>query len=235
MPKLLSTAYMPPVSYFAAMAEEMDGLSNRRDGDSSIELTPSVIYIEACENYQKQSYRNRCRFYAADGVQALSYPVIHEGGTHKLPISDIKIDWSTPWLQQHERAIVSAYRTSAYFEYYQDEFFAILESRPERLLDLNTQLLKFFIEKTGLAVDLRMTSEFSREGTQTGPDGTLLACDDLRESIHPKRPNTILQDMKLEKPYFQVFSRKHGFQSDLSIMDLLFNEGPDSIIYLKKL
>ena len=235
MPKLLSTAYMPPVSYFAAMAEEMDGLSNRRDGDSSIELTPSVIYIEACENYQKQSYRNRCRFYAADGVQALSYPIIHEGGTHKLPISDIKIDWSTPWLQQHERAIVSAYRTSAYFEYYQDELFAILESRPERLLDLNTELLKFFIEKTGLAVDLRMTSEFSREGTQTGPDGTLLACEDLRESIHPKRPNTILQDMKLEKPYFQVFSRKHGFQSDLSIMDLLFNEGPDSILYLKKL
>ena len=235
MPKVLSTAYMPPVSYFAAMAEEMDGLTNRRDGDSSIELTPSVIYIEACENYQKQSYRNRCRVYAADGVQALSYPVVHEGGTHKLPISEIKIDWSTPWLQQHERAIVSAYRTSAYFEYYQDELFAILESRPERLLDLNTQLLRFFIEKTGLAVELRMTSEFSREGTQTGPDGTLLACDDLRETIHPKRPNTILQDMKLEKPYFQVFSRKHGFQSDLSIMDLLFNEGPDSIVYLKKL
>ena len=233
MPKLLSTAYMPPVSYFAAMAEEMDGLTNRRDGDSSIELTPSVIYIEACENYQKQSYRNRCRFYAADGVQALSYPVVHEGGTHKLPISEIKIDWSTPWLQQHERAIVSAYRTSAYFEYYQDELFAILESRPERLLDLNTQILKFFIEKTGLAVDLRMTSEFSREGTLTGPDGTLPACEDLRETIHPKRPNTILQDLKLEKPYFQVFSRKHGFQSDLSIMDLLFNEGPDSIVYLK--
>ena len=233
MPKLLSTAYMPPVSYFAAMAEEMDGLSNRRDGDSSIELTPSVIYIEACENYQKQSYRNRCRFYAADGVQALSYPIVHEGGTHKLPISEIKIDWSTPWLQQHERAIVSAYRTSAYFEYYQDELVAILESRPERLLDLNTQLLRFFIEKTGLAVDLRMTSEFSREGTQTGPDGTFLACDDLRESIHPKRQNTILQNLKLEKPYFQVFSRKHGFQSDLSIMDLLFNEGPDSIVYLK--
>ena len=233
MPKLLSTAYMPPVSYFAALAEEMDGLSNRRDGDSSIELTPSVIYIEACENYQKQSYRNRCRFYAADGVQALSYPIIHEGGTHKLPISEIKIDWNTPWLQQHERAIVSAYRTSAYFEYYQDELFAILESRPVRLLDLNTQLLKFFIEKTGLAVDLRMTSEFSREGTQILPDGQTISCKDLREVIHPKRHNNILQDLKLEKPYFQVFSRKHGFQSDLSIMDLLFNEGPDSIVYLK--
>ena len=225
MPKLLSTAYFPPVSYFAAMAEEMEGLSNRMDGSSSLELSPSVVYIEACENYQKQSYRNRCRFYAADGVQALSFPIVHEGGTHKLPISEIKVDYSTPWLQQHERAIVSAYRTSAYFEYYQDELFAILESRPERLLDLNMSLLRFFIEKTGLAVDLRLTEEFSKETT----------CDDLRETIHPKRPNAILADIGLEKPYFQVFSRKYGFKSDLSIMDLLFNEGPDSILYLKRL
>lgn len=235
MPKLFSTAYMPPVSYFAAMAEEMEGLSNRRDGDSSLELTPSVVYIEACENYQKQSYRNRCRFHAADGVQALSYPIVHEGGTHKLPISEIRIDWSTPWLQQHERAIVSAYRTSAYFEYYQDELFAILESRPERLLDLNVALLKFFIEKTGLAVDLRLTSVFSRDGSQPMADGSIVQCEDLREVIHPKRPDTILRDLKLEKPYFQVFSRKHGFQSDLSVMDLLFNEGPDSILYLKSI
>ena len=224
---------MPPVSYFAAMAEEMDGLRKRRDGDSSLELSPSVVYIEACENYQKQSYRNRCRFYAADGVQALSYPIIHEGGTHKLPISEIRIDWSTPWLQQHERAIVSAYRTSAYFEYYQDELFAILESRPDRLIDLNMALTRFFIEKTGLAVDLRTTEDYSRSGIQTLPDGTSIECTDLRETIHPKRPDTILKDMKLEKPYFQVFARKHGFQSDLSIMDLLFNEGPDSIVFLK--
>ena len=224
---------MPPVSYFAEMAEEMEGLSNRRDGDGSLELSPSVVYIEACENYQKQSYRNRCRFYAADGVQALSYPIIHEGGTHKLPISEIRIDWSTPWLQQHERAIVSAYRTSAYFEYYQDELFGILESRPERLLDLNMALTRFFIEKTGLAVDLRTTEEFSKGGIQTQQDGSVIECMDLREVIHPKRPNDILKDLRLEKPYFQVFSRKHGFQSDLSIMDLLFNEGPDSICYLK--
>ena len=235
MPKLLSTAYFPPVSYFAAMAEEMEGLSNRLDGSSSLELSPSVVYIEACENYQKQSYRNRCRFYAADGVQALSYPVIHEGGTHKLPISEIRIDWSTPWLQQHERAIVSAYRTSAYFEYYQDELFKILESRPERLLDLNMALTRFFIEKTGLAIDLRMTEEFSKSGIQTLPDGTSIECTDLREIIHPKRPNSILSELDLEKPYFQVFAPKYGFQFNLSIMDLLFNEGPDSILYLKRL
>ena len=216
---------MPPVSWFAAIAEEMEGLSNRRDGDSSLELSPSVVYIEACENFQKQSYRNRCRFYAADGVQALSYPIVHEGGTHKLPISEIRIDWSTPWLQQHERAIISAYRTSAYFEYYQDELFEIMESRPEKLFDFNMALIRFFIEKTGLAVDLRLTSEYSRETDMT----------DLREMIHPKRPDTILKDLALEKPYFQVFAQKHGFQSGLSIMDLLFNEGPDSILYLKSI
>ena len=158
-------------------------------------------------------------------MQALSYPIVHEGGTHKLPISEIRIDWSTPWLQQHERAIISAYRTSAYFEYYQDELFAILENRPERLFDLNMALIRFFIEKTGLAVDLRTTVEFHKD----------VPFEDLRETIHPKRPNTILEDLKLGKPYFQVFAQKHGFQKDLSIMDLLFNEGPDSILYLKSI
>ena len=217
------------------MAEDMDGLKRRRDGDSPGELSPSVIYIEACENYQKQSYRNRCRFYAADGVQTLSFPVVHEGGTHKHPVSEVKIDYSTPWLIQHERAIVSAYRTSAYFEYYQDELFAVLDSRPERLLDLNMSLLRFFVDKIGIKADIRLTSVYSPDGTLTGPDGEVLDCEDLREVIHPKRPNSILKDLSLEKPYFQVFAPKYGFKEDLSVMDLLFNEGPDSILYLKNL
>lgn len=210
-------------------------MSNRQDGGSSLELSPSVVYIEACENYQKQSYRNRCRFYGAEGVQTLSFPIIHKDGTHKQPIADIEIDYSTPWLQQHQKAIVSAYRTSAYFEYYMDELFEIMDGRPARLLDLNMQLTGFFIEKTGIAVELRMTEDFSRDGSQTTPDGSTVICEDLRETIHPKRPDTILRDYGLEKPYFQVFSPKHGFQSNLSIMDLLFNEGPDSILYLKAL
>lgn len=208
------------------MAQEMSGLIHRRGDGSSLELSPSVVYIEACENFQKQSYRNRCRFYGADGVQTLSFPIKHEGGTHKIPISEIKIDYKTPWVQQHERAIESAYRTSAYFEYYQDELFAILEHGYEKLFDLNMALIRFFIEKTGIMVDIRQTDDYCAV-----PAGV----EDLREMIHPKRPNNILADLKLEKPYFQVFSRKHGFQSDLSIMDLLFNEGPDSILYLKNL
>ena len=238
MPKLFTTAYLPPVSYIAAIAEEMEGLSRRTDGDSSIELTPSVIYIEACENYQKQSYRNRCRIYAADGVQDLNIPVVHEGGTHKLPISELKIDWSKPWLQQHERAITSAYRTSAYFEYYMDEIFGIFAQKPERLLDLNSSLLRFLLEKTGIAADIRFTSEYSREGVvaqqEESPAGRII-CKDLRDVIHPKRPDSILADLALEKPYFQVFAQKHGFQSDLSAIDLLFNEGPDSVVYLKNI
>lgn len=207
------------------MAQDMSGLISRRGDDSSLELSPSVVYIEACENFQKQSYRNRCRFYGAEGVQTLSFPILHEGGTHKIPISEIKIDYKTPWVQQHERAIVSAYGMSAYFDYYKDELFAILEAGHERLFDLNLALIRFFIDKTGIKVDLRLTQDYEREPQM----------DDFREVIHPKRPNTILSDMDLEKPYFQVFAPKYGFQSDLSIMDLLFNEGPESIIYLKHL
>lgn len=217
------------------MAQEMEGLSNRHDGGSSMELSPSVVYIEACENYQKQSYRNRCRFYGADGVQTLSFPIIHKNGTHKQPVSEICVDYSTPWLQQHQKAIISAYRTSAYFEYYMDELFAIMDSRPERLFDLNMNLIRFFIEKTGIAVDLHTTEDFSRDGVLILTDGSTLICDDLREAIHPKKPDTILKDYGLEKPYFQVFAPKHGFIQNLSIMDLLFNEGPDSILYLKTL
>ena len=243
MPKILSTAYFPPVSYFAAMAQEMGGLILRhKDLETSQvrqanapALTPAVVYIETSENFQKQSYRNRCYFYGADGVQSLQVPILHEGGTHKQPISEIKVDWSKPWLLQHKRAIISAYRTSAYFEYYQDELFEILDRQPEKLIDLNMSILKFFIEKTGLAIDLRTTEEYSRDGIIPLADGSLLQCEDLREAIHPKRHNSILTDLQLEKPYFQVFTQKHGFQPDLSIMDLLFNEGPESILYLKKL
>ena len=223
------------------MAQEMGGLvlrssGQRSQGDrpaESPELTPATVYIEACENFQKQSYRNRCYFYGADGVQSLQVPIIHEGGTHKQPISQLKIDWSKPWLLQHKRAIVSAYGTSAYFEYYQDELLTILDSQPEKLIDLNMAILRFFIEKTGLAVNLRATEEYSRDGVITHTDGSVISCEDLREAIHPKRANTILEDLNLKKPYFQVFAQKHGFQSDLSIMDLLFNEGPESICYLK--
>ena len=78
------------------------------------EVEPAVVFIEACEHYVKQSWRNRCRFYAADGAQTLNYPVCHED--FGKPISQMRIDWKTDWLTRHERTIISAYRTSPYFE-----------------------------------------------------------------------------------------------------------------------
>lgn len=218
---LLSTAYFPPIEYLAAIANEC------RFNPGMTEVEPAVVYIEACEHYVKQSWRNRCRFYAADGAQTLNFPVCHED--FGKPISQMRIDWKTDWLTRHERAIISAYRTSPYFEYYQDELFTILDSRPELMLDFNTQILKFFLRKTGIPTDIRFTSEWEAV-TIEGHKVT-----DLREAIHPKRPNSILKDLGLERPYWQVFSPKHGFIPGLSIMDLLFNEGPDSICYLKEL
>lgn len=218
---LLTTAYFPPIEYLAAIANEC------RFNPGITEVEPAVVYIEACEHYVKQSWRNRCRFYAADGAQTLNFPVRHED--FGKPISQMRIDWKTDWLTRHERAIISAYRTSPYFEYYQDELFAILDSRPELMLDFNTQILKFFLRKTGIPADIRFTSEWEAV-TIEGHKVT-----DLREAIHPKRPNTILKDLGLERPYWQVFSPKHGFIPGLSIMDLLFSEGPDSICYLKNL
>lgn len=218
---LLTTAYFPPIEYLAAIANEC------RFNPGMTEVEPAVVYIEACEHYVKQSWRNRCRFYAADGAQTLNFPVRHED--FGKPISQMRIDWKTDWLTRHERTIISAYRTSPYFEYYQDELFAILDSRQELMLDFNTQILKFFLRKTGIPADIRLTSEWEAV-TIEGHKVT-----DLREAIHPKRPNSILKDLGLERPYWQVFSPKYGFIPGLSIMDLLFNEGPDSICYLRNL
>lgn len=198
-------------------------------------VIPSVVYLEACESYQKQSWRNRFRFYAGDGPQDLNFPIIHEGNGHPLPVSKVRVDYSTPWLQRTERAIASAYEASAFFDYYKDELFSILDSKPETLFELDLQLIRFFLRKTGIAVDLRLTDEYVPVRSRSEVLDSGLYGPDYRELIHPKRPDSVLSGLGLEKPYFQVFAQKHGFVPNLSIMDLLFNEGPDSISYLKKL
>ena len=204
---LLSTAYFPPIEYFAVLAKY------------------SVIYLEACENYQKQSYRNRCRFLAGDGVQDLRVPVVHEGGTFSLPITRIRVDYSTPWVVKTERAIASAYSSSPFFAYYQEALFAILDAHPETLFELNLQLIRYLMEKCGFRTEIRLTESYVRPREAD--------CLDLREVIHPQRPNRILEELGIEKPYYQVFARKYGFQSHLSVMDLLFNEGPDALSHLR--
>ena len=215
---LLGIAYFPPVSYFALMAKGF-----RLSAD---DVEPSVVYLEACEHYRKQSWRNRCRILAADGPVYLQFPVVHPADGR--PVRDVRVDYSVPWVVRTERAITSAYESSGYFFHYRDELFSILDSHPETLFDLDLQLIRFFLRTTGISADLRLTDRF----TPPSEDGMSPYGEDWRYRLHPKRPSTVPSDLQLEKPYFQVFARKYGFVSDLSIMDLLFNEGPESITFL---
>lgn len=200
---VLSTAYFPPVEYFMAAA-----------------MTGSIL-IEAQESYVKQSYRNRCRIYACDGVLSLTVPVSMPENSRG--ISTAVVDYSKPWLQQHERAIVSAYRTSAFFEYYQDDIFPILESRPAGLLDLNMALTLRLLDLLGIRCSVSLTEEYRQS---YGSEFL-----DLRDALHPKKTVPEIFRDRL-RPYYQVFSAKFGFIPGLSAVDLLFNEGPDALSYL---
>ena len=185
-------------------------------------VLPSTVQLEACENYQKQSYRNRCYILASDGVQMLQVPVVHGAD---MSITRVQVDYSTSWVVRTQRALDTAYETSAYYEYYRDEVFALLDARPETLWELNLSTIRFLLDKTGIACRLSPTSAFAQEGV-----------DDYRTAIHPKREDTVLKDLGLNRPYYQVFrDRMGGFTQKLSCLDLLFNEGPDSILWLKKL
>lgn len=213
---LLSTAFFPPVSWFAAAA---------KDWGRVVVTNPSSfcdVYLEAHENFQKQSYRNRCIIASANGPEAISVPVVHDGDIFHTPITEIRVDYKDQWVKKAWRAIESAYSTSAYFEYYKDDIYAILSSGIPTLWDLNLRIIEFFIQKIRLGIRIVPTESYSSAGNAL----------DYRDIIHPKKQNTILKDLDMEKPYFQVFAGKYGFQSDLSVMDLLFNEGPQSLLYL---
>jgi WbqC-like protein family. len=213
---LLSSAYFPPVAWLALAAREMTLSPDR--------VLPSTVQLEACENYQKQSYRNRCYILAGDGLQMLQVPVVHGAD---MAITRVQVDYSTPWVVRTQRALDTAYETSAYYLYYRDELFALLEAQPQTLWELNLSTIRFLLEKTGVACELSPTAEF------IGPNSE---ADDFRFSIHPKHPDSVLEKLGLDKPYYQVFrDRMGGFTPKLSCLDLLFNEGPDSILWLKKL
>ena len=195
---VLTIAWFPPVEYFALLAKY------------------SSVYVEACENYQKQSYRNRCRILTASGVQDLHFPVKHRGGTFSLPIREIEVDYSTPWVVKAERCIETAYRSSAFFDYYRDELFAILDAHPRTLWEMDLRIIRFFLAKIGLRTEIVPTREYAAEHVD----------------IHPKRPNAILREEGWDRPYYQVFADRTGFVPNLSVMDLLFNEGPASLEFI---
>lgn len=188
---ILSTAYCPPLEFFTILS-----------GNSS-------VCIDSSERYQKQSWRNRCRILTANGPMDLRFPIVHNG---RYGITEVLVDYSVPWVAQTEYAVRSAYGNSPFFEYYRDEFFGILDSKPATLWDLNARLIAFFCRKIGLPVPLFHSPSEGEE----------------RLELHPKKPSGYVG-----RPYWQVFRGKFGFVPNLSVMDLLFNEGPESLGVLR--
>ncbi|MDX2414063.1 MAG: WbqC family protein [Bacteroidales bacterium] len=200
---LLSSAYFPPIRYFSELVR----------AESS--------YIEIHDNYIKQSYRNRCNILSPNGIQSLSVPV-ERGSFHKVAMKDLRIDYSRPWQRDHLRSLKTAYNSSAFYEYLKDDIELCIEKNHVFLLDMNMEILNIINNILELSLEIKTTVSYKAEATNM---------IDLRAAIHPKTDSRKLYAALPE--YFQVFSPVLGFTPGLSILDLIFNMGPESFSYLK--
>jgi hypothetical protein len=203
---LLSTAYLPPIQYMSKF------------------LPDGPVFIESQENYQKQSYRNRCYIYGANGRQSLVIPVKKQYG-EKTQVSAVEIDHSYSWRKIHLKSIESAYRLSAFYEYYADEFRNLYEKETRLLLHWNLELLKTLLHWLGIHKDIVLTETWENRPA---------TCSDFRQHIHPKGRLAQPDEQFIPIPYQQVFQERYGYMPNLSIIDLLFNEGPQAVSVLRK-
>ena len=208
---LLSTAYAPPVSYFVKLYEY---------------ATSGRIALEGCEHYIKQSYRNRCRILGPNGVQSLTIPVELSQGT-KTPIREVRISEHGAWRHLHVQALRTAYGASPFFEYYADELLPFYERRYTYLWDFNAELLQTLLSLLQLDMAWCATEDFIPPHSADAPPGL---CD-LRYSLSPKSVEAI-PGVSL-RPYYQLHLARRGFVEDLSIFDLLFEMGLESLLVLR--
>lgn len=208
---LLSTAYAPPVSYFVKLYEY---------------ATSGRIALEGCEHYIKQSYRNRCCILGPNGVQSLTIPVELPQGT-KTPIREVRISDHGAWRHLHAQALRTAYGASPFFEYYADELLPFYERRYTYLWDFNSDLLHTLLSLLQLDVAWCATEDFIPPHSTDAPTEL---CD-LRYSLNPKSVEAI-PGVQL-RPYYQLHLARRGFVEDLSIFDLLFEMGPESLLVLR--
>jgi hypothetical protein len=202
---LLSSAYFAPIQYYSKL------------------LIAKTVYIEQFENFIKQTYRNRCVVLGGNGPIQLIVPVVKGRGT-KILIKDLKISYDTDWQRNHWRTIFSAYNSSPFFEYYKDDIVPYFETKTQFLIDFNLKIHETISELLEIENQKVLTTDFEKV-----PEGTV----NLRELISPKiktESDTSFQSQN----YTQVFSDKLGFTPNLSILDLLFNEGPNSYSVLEK-
>lgn len=180
------------------------------------------LQIEACENFQKQSYRNRCEILCANGTLSLFVPII-KGKDQRTPIREIEIDYVTEWQKQHFKSIESAYNSSPFYEYIIDDFKFVFEKKERFLFDLNLKILETLRTYIPFEKDIILSPGFVK-GAEF----------DFKNSIHPKAKMKLPDPQFKAQSYYQTFNDRFDFIPNLSVLDLLFNEGPQAFSILKQ-
>ncbi|MES2748653.1 MAG: WbqC family protein [Bacteroidota bacterium] len=197
---VIHPSYFPSISHFVAIANA------------------EKVTFEIDDNFQKQTNRNRMHIYSPNGIQLLNIPIKHSKEAHQKT-KDVQLETAFDWQKQHFKSLEAAYRTSPFFEYFEDELLPIFQKKHTFLLDLNYQTMEIVSKCLRLDFAYDETSEYFHEIT----DKT-----DLRQLVNGKK------DTSQFESYTQVFGEKHGYLNNLSILDLLFNEGRYALEYLKK-
>lgn len=196
---LLPLFYLGPIEYFSKIKESPE------------------VNIEKFEHFPKQTYRNRASIHSPNGKLDLTIP-IRKGSRVHTKMKDVRISYDADWQRLHWRSLQTSYRSSSYFEYYEDDFAPFYHQKIEFLFDFNLSLFELCLKLLKLSPTLAYTEEY----IQT-PSNLL----NFRDTISPKKQSDFTS-----KPYFQVFEDQHEFISNLSIVDLLFSQGPQSKQFL---
>ena len=197
---LIHPTYFPSISHYVAM------------------LKADSVTFEMEDNFQKQTNRNRMYIYSPNGIQMLNIPIKHSKEKHQK-YKDVRIENDFGWQKNHFKSLEAAYRTSPFFEYFEDDFRPLFEKRHEFIMDLNMEIFELVNSALGIKIIPEKTTEFFHEVPNF---------IDLRHLANGKKDTTQLET------YTQVFHDKHGFINNLSILDLLFNEGRYAVDYLKR-
>ena len=195
---LIYPTYFPSISHYIALVQAEE------------------ITFETEDTYQKQTNRNRMHIYSPNGLQMLNIPLKHSENRQKF--KDVKIEYAFDWQKIHFKSLEAAYRTSPFFEYFEDDFRPIFEKKTTFMLDLNFETFEIVNQALGITLPYKKTTEYFHDAADY---------NDFRSLVNGKKDTTQVE------PYTQVFNDKHGFINNLSILDLLFNEGRYALDYLK--
>ncbi|UYW00333.1 WbqC family protein [Flavobacterium agricola] len=197
---LLHPTYFPSVAHYVAMVQAQQ------------------VQFEVDDNFQKQTNRNRMYIYSPNGIQMLNIPIKHSVGKHQK-FKDVKIENDFDWQKNHFKSLEAAYRTSPFFEYFEDDFRPIFEKKKKFMLDLNFEIFDIINNCLGVSFDFTKTEEYFKEAPAN--------VHDYRYLVNGKKDTNVFES------YTQVFDDKHGFLNNLSIIDLLCNEGRHALTYLQ--